>query len=93
MKVAIALLSLILSAQVLARGVIAQGINQDDMTISLTDAKCKNIKNTKIAYLTYRDGSANFGCWASDESRVLIIWDTGMLHSYSLNFFEKGNTK
>jgi len=90
MKLIIFGLVLLLSAQAHARGVIAQGITHDDLTISLTDGKCKEVKSTKVAYLTYRDGSAVFGCWAADESRVLILWDTGLLHSYSINFFERG---
>ena len=93
MKVLIFLFSLLCVINVYARGVIAQVVNENDMTISLTDARCKNIDKTKIAYLTYRDGSAVFGCWAADESRVLILWDNGLLHSYSINFFEKGHRK
>lgn len=89
MKFSLFCLASLLAVQVQARGVIAQGINQNDMTISLTDGRCSNIKDTKVAYLTYRDGSAIFGCWASDESRVLIMWDTGTLHSYSHTFFEQ----
>jgi len=90
MKFYLFCLAFLLAVQVQARGVIAQGINQSDMTISLTDAKCRDLKDTKVAYLTYRDGSAVFGCWAADESRVLILWDTGTVHSYSHTFFEQG---
>lgn len=90
MKVFAFCLGLLLTVNVQARGVIAQGKNESDMTISLTDGKCRDIKNTKVAYLTYRDGSATFGCWAADESRVLILWDTGTVHSYSHTFFEQG---
>jgi hypothetical protein len=90
MKVFAFCLGLLLTVSVQARGVIAQGKNDSDMTISLTDAKCRDIKNTKVAYLTYRDGSLTFGCWAADESRVLILWDTGTVHSYSHIFFEQG---
>ena len=79
-----------MAVSVQARGVIAQGKNESDMTISLTDAKCRELKDTKVAYLTYRDGSATFGCWAADESRVLILWDSGTVHSYSHTFFEQG---
>jgi hypothetical protein len=90
MKSIIFCLGLLLAVSVQARGVIAQGKNESDMTISLTDGKCRDIKDTKVAYLTYRDGSATFGCWAADESRVMILWDTGSVHSYSHSFFEKG---
>ena len=90
MKSIIFCLGLLVAVSVQARGVIAQGKNESDMTISLTDGKCRDIKDTKVAYLTYRDGSATFGCWASDESRVMILWDTGSVHSYSHSFFEKG---
>lgn len=90
MKSIIFCLGLVLAVTVQARGVIAQGKNESDMTISLTDGKCRDVKNTKVAYLTYRDGSAVFGCWAADESRVLILWDTGTVHSYSHTFFEQG---
>jgi len=93
MKSILFCLGLLLAVNTHARGVIAQGINQSDMTISLTDGKCRDIKDTKVAYLTYRDGSAVFGCWAADESRVLILWDTGSVHSYAHSFFEKGKTK
>jgi hypothetical protein len=89
MKALVLVLGLLLSVQAYARGVIAQGVTEDDVTISLTDGKC-NIDKTKIAYLTYRDGSAKFGCWAADESRVMILWDSGLLHSYSIKFFERG---
>jgi hypothetical protein len=34
-----------------------------------------------------------FGCWAADESRVLILWDSGLVHSYAHSFFEKGKSK
>ena len=90
MKLLAFCLGLLLAVNVQARGVIAQGKNESDMTISLTDGKCRELKDTKVAYLTYRDGSAVFGCWAADESRVLILWDTGLVHSYSHSFFEKG---
>jgi hypothetical protein len=90
MKSIIFCLGLLVAVSVQARGVIAQGKNESDMTISLTDAKCRELKDTKVAYLTYRDGSATFGCWAADESRVLILWDTGTVHSYSHTFFEQG---
>lgn len=90
MKSIIFCLGLFLAVTVQARGVIAQGKNESDMTISLTDGKCRDIKDTKVAYLTYRDGSATFGCWAADESRILILWDTGTVHSYSHSFFEQG---
>ena len=93
MKAFVFFLGLLLAATVQARGVIAQGVNQSDMTISLTDGKCRELKDTKVAYLTYRDGSAMFGCWAADESRVLILWDSGLVHSYAHSFFEKGKTK
>jgi hypothetical protein len=93
MKTFVFCLGLLLAVSVHARGVIAQGTNESDMTVSLTDGKCREIKDTKVAYLTYRDGSAVFGCWAADESRVLIMWDTGSLHSYAHSFFEKGKTK
>ena len=90
MKLLAFCLGLLLAVNVQARGVIAQGKNESDMTISLTDGKCRELKDTKVAYLTYRDGSAVFGCWAADESRVLILWDTGSVHSYSHTFFEQG---
>jgi hypothetical protein len=90
MKSIIFCLGLLVAVTVQARGVIAQGKNESDMTISLTDGKCRELKDTKVAYLTYRDGSAVFGCWAADESRVLILWDTGTVHSYSHTFFEQG---
>ena len=85
----LAFLLMAVSFNVVAGGVTAQGMKENGVIISLTDQKCK-IKDSFVAYSVEADGYTTLGCWAADESRVLIRWDGGYYSSFSFGFFEKG---
>jgi hypothetical protein len=85
----IAVLLILVSCNVFANGVTVQGMKENGVIISLTDHKCK-IKDSFVAYSVELDGFTTLGCWAADESRVLIRWDGGYFSSFSFGFFEKG---
>jgi len=84
----IAILLILVSCNVFAGGVTAQGMRDNGVIISLTDQPCD--KYSFRAYSIDLDGSATLGCWAADESRVLIRWEGGYFSSFSFGFFEKG---
>jgi hypothetical protein len=85
MKALIALL--FVSANALATGITAQGEQANGVVIALTDEPCK-IKKTFAAYNIEKDGFTTNGCWAADESRVLIRWDGGYFSSFPFAFFD-----
>jgi len=85
----LACLLMAISVNVFAGGVTAQGMKENGVIISLTDQPCK-IKDSFVAYSVEMDGYTTLGCWAADESRVLIRWDGGYFSSFSFGFFEKG---
>jgi len=85
----LACLLMVVSVNVFAKGVTAQGMKENGVIISLTDQPCK-IKESFVAYSVEADGYTTMGCWAADESRVLIRWDGGYYSSFSFGFFEKG---
>ena len=80
------LLLALMTANVQATGVIAQG-NMGNVVIALTDAPC-DIPNTGVAYAYYPDGRAEVGCWAADQSRVFVGLPRGNLRSFPLSFFD-----
>jgi len=80
------LLLALMTANVQATGVIAQG-RMGNITIALTDAPC-DVPRTGIAYAYYPDGKAEVGCWASDESRVFVVLPRGNLRSFPVSFFD-----
>lgn len=85
MKVLIALL--LVSSNALAIGTTAQGVQPNGVVIALTDEPCR-IKQTFSAYSVEKDGFTTNGCWAADESRVLIRWDGGYFSSFPFTFFD-----
>jgi hypothetical protein len=85
----LACLLMVVSVNVFSKGVTAQGMKENGVIISLTDQPCK-IKDSFVAYSVEMDGYTTLGCWAADESRVLIRWDGGYYSSFSFGFFEKG---
>ena len=85
MKLLITLL--LVSVNVFANGITAKGEQANGVVIALTDEPCK-IKNTFAAYNIEKDGFTTNGCWASDESIVLIRWDGGHFSSFPFAFFD-----
>lgn len=92
MKKYLLLLALV-TANVQATGVIAQGTNKDGSTVALTDAPCDR-EGTGWVYVYYPDGSAEAGCWASDQSKVYVGLPRSGLSVYPFSFFDnKGKLK
>jgi hypothetical protein len=90
MKLLITLM--LVSANVFANGITAKGEQSNGVVIALTDEPCR-IKNTFAAYNIEKDGFTTNGCWAADESIVLIRWDGGHFSSFPFAFFDpKRNT-
>jgi hypothetical protein len=85
-------LMLLVSANVFANGITAKGEQANGVVIALTDEPCK-IKESFSAYSIEKDGFTMNGCWAADESIVLIRWDGGHFSSFPFAFFDpKRNT-
>jgi hypothetical protein len=80
-------LLLVISTNVLAQGVIAEG-KIKNTTVALTDIPC-DIPKTYIVYVYQADGKTSAGCWASDESRVVVSLPYESLRTYSHGFFSQ----
>lgn len=87
MKRYLVTLLLLVSTNVLAQGVIAQG-KLKNATVALTDIPC-DIPKTYIVYVYQADGRTSAGCWASDESRVVVSLPYESLRTYSHGFFNQ----
>ncbi len=87
MKKYLVTLLLLVSTNVLAQGVIAQG-KLKNATVALTDIPC-DIPKTYIVYVYQTDGRTSAGCWASDESRVVVSLPYESLRTYSHGFFNQ----
>lgn len=87
MKRYLVTLLLLVSTNVLAQGVIAQG-KLKNATVALTDIPC-DIPKTYIVYVYQADGKTTAGCWASDESRVVVSLPYESLRTYSHGFFNQ----
>lgn len=87
MKKYLVTLLLLVSTNVLAQGVIAQG-KLKNATVALTDIPC-DIPKTYIVYVYQADGKTTAGCWASDESRVVVSLPYESLRTYSHGFFNQ----
>jgi hypothetical protein len=87
MKKYLVTLLLLVSTNVLAQGVIAQG-KLKNATVALTDIPC-DIPKTYIVYVYQADGRTSAGCWASDESRVVVSLPYESLRTYSHGFFNQ----
>ena len=66
----LACLLMVVSVNVSANGVTAQGMKDNGVIISLTDQPCK-IKDSFVAYSIEMDGYTTLGCWAADESKKI----------------------
>lgn len=87
MKKYLVTLLLLVSTNALAQGVIAQG-KLKNATVALTDIPC-DIPKTYIVYVYQADGRTSAGCWASDESRVVVSLPYESLRTYSHGFFNQ----
>jgi hypothetical protein len=87
MKRYLVTLLLLVSTNILAQGVIAQG-KLKNATVALTDIPC-DIPKTYIVYVYQADGKTTAGCWASDESRVVVSLPYESLRTYSHGFFNQ----
>lgn len=78
---------LFVTANAFAGGITAQGEQPNGVIVALTDHPCK-IKKSFVAYSIEKDGFTTNGCWAADESRVLIRWDGDYFSSFPFQFFD-----
>jgi hypothetical protein len=83
----LACLLMVVSVNVFANGITAKGEQANGVVVALTDEPCK-IKKTFAAYSIEKDGFTTNGCWAADESIVLIRWDGGYFSSFPFAFFD-----
>lgn len=82
---------LLISTNAFAGGVIAQA-KIKGTTIALTDIPC-DIPKTYVVYVYQLDGRTSAGCWAADESRVVVSLPYESLRSYAHSFFDQREIK